>query len=123
MLAFEGVAVHIADGDDIAASGKRVGGVAIAFAADADTGDVDAVIGTEDASHEGEREGGGAGGEGGAAQEGATVEVIWLFVIHTHIQCSLNARNAWVTRCSSAMPRCQVWTHPTTVFFMNQAET
>ena len=46
--------------------------VALAFAAaDADAGDVDAVIGAEDAPVLGEREGGGAEGEGGAADKSA----------------------------------------------------
>ncbi len=55
--------VHVADGDDIAAAIRGVAAVAVPFAADADAGDVDAVIGPQHAPDIREGEGGGARGQ------------------------------------------------------------
>ena len=47
-LLVQRVGVHVADGDDVAAATGGVAAVAVPFAADADAGDVDAVIGPQD---------------------------------------------------------------------------
>ena len=66
--------VHVADGDNVAAALGGIAAVAVTFAADADAGDVDAVIGAQHTAHVGEAKRGRARGEQGAAEELATGE-------------------------------------------------
>ena len=68
-LGSQGVLVHIADRHDIAAAVRGVVAVAVAFAADADAGDIDAIVGSQHAPDIREREGSRAPGQNGAAQE------------------------------------------------------
>ena len=56
-LRAQGIPVHVADGDNVAAAVGGAAAVAVAFAADADAGDVDAVIGPQHAPDIREREG------------------------------------------------------------------
>ena len=68
------VPVHVADGHNVAAASRRVAAVFLALAADADAGDVDALIGPQHPPDIREREGRGAKRQGRAAQKLAAGE-------------------------------------------------
>ena len=69
-----GLSVHvlgidIAEADDMTTAIGGIAAVAIAFAGDADTGNIDAIIGSQHSPHVGKSESGGAGGNRGASKK------------------------------------------------------
>ena len=101
--------VHVADGHDVAAALRGVAAVAVAFAAHADAGDVDAVIGAQHPAHIGEGEGGRARGQRGAAEELTASEGVRFgesgYSVVLHVQDVLRRHAASVTTVSTAEGR------------------
>ena len=73
-FAIEGVLIHVADGHEVAAAPGSVTAVTVAFSADANASDVDAIIGAQNAPNIREGEGNGAHSHGCFAEELAASE-------------------------------------------------
>jgi len=68
-FAIQSLLVHIAERHDLAAAIYGVADVAVAFAAHANAGDIDAAVGAEHPAHRGEGQRHRAGGQGGAPEK------------------------------------------------------